>query len=182
MLKQFFTDLVQRHFISDLGFDDRRAAGYVAGVLARFAHVDELYRIRNARGKRLEDVGEMLLESNPLLGASSFDREREVRKHIGDYTLFFAGIFPERIAWLRNRGASRGRPDAFVDYIQAGRESYYIVSRFDQFEYRQEAPLFRRLSETFELCVYGLNQVRRELERMQANCYRRMHDALDAGA
>jgi hypothetical protein len=123
----------------------------------------------------------MLLESNPLLGARSFDRERELRRHIGDYALFFAGIFPERVAWIRTRGASRGRLDAFIDDIQAGKESYRVVSCFDQFEYRDEAPLFRRLSDTFELCVYGLNQVKRDLERRQAECYRQMRDALDAG-
>ena len=40
----------------------------------------------------------MVLESNPVYGpAPSFDRERQVRKHIGDYTLFFTGMFPESI-------------------------------------------------------------------------------------
>src|SRR5437899_6632116 len=48
-------------------------------------------------GRRLEDVGEMLIESNPLLGAASFGREREVRKHVGDYTLFLTGLFPEHL-------------------------------------------------------------------------------------
>jgi len=38
----------------------------------------------------------MLIESDPIYGpAPSFDRERQVRKHIGDYTLFYAGMFPE---------------------------------------------------------------------------------------
>jgi hypothetical protein len=42
----------------------------------------------------------MLVESNPMLDAPSFEREREVRKHIGDYTLFLTGIFPEYVATL----------------------------------------------------------------------------------
>jgi len=45
----------------------------------------------------------MLIESNPLLEATSFGREREVRKHVGDYTLFVTGLFPESVA-----RASRG--------------------------------------------------------------------------
>ena len=46
----------------------------------------------------------MLLESNPVFGpAPSFDRERQVRKHIGDYTLFFTGMFPESINHLHLR-------------------------------------------------------------------------------
>jgi hypothetical protein len=62
-------------------------------MLAAFVRVDNLYRIRNAQGRRLADVGEMLIESNPLLMATSFDREREVRKHVGDYTLLCRGCF-----------------------------------------------------------------------------------------
>ena len=42
----------------------------------------------------------MLLESDPIFGeaATSFDRERQVRKHIGDFTLFDIGMFPEAIS------------------------------------------------------------------------------------
>ena len=70
--------------------------------------------------------------------------------------------------------------DAFVDYVKAGKESYAIVSSFDQFEYRDEAPLFRQLSENFELAVYGLNLVRQDLERLQGERYRRLQATLDS--
>ena len=52
--------------------------------------------------------------------------------------------------------------------VQAGKESYYIVSQFDLFEYAQEAPFFARLSGSFEACIYGLNMVRGELDRRKA--------------
>ena len=32
--------------------------------------------------------------------------------------------------------------DSFFEMVQAGKESYYIVSQFDLFEYAQEAPFF----------------------------------------
>ena len=50
--------------------------------------------------------------------------------------------------------------DSFFEMVQAGKESYYIVSQFDLFEYAQEAPFFARLSGSFEACIYGLNMVR----------------------
>jgi len=162
-LRRLFGELVRRHFQDDAGI-----AHYVSGLLVDFVHVDNFYRIRNARGRRLEDVGEMLIESNPLLEARSFDRERAVRKHIGDYTLFLTGLFPEYVGSLPRRGL---RLDSMVDYVKAGKESYRIVSYFDQFEYRSEAPLFRRLSESFELRVYGLNLVKQDLEREQRERY-----------
>jgi hypothetical protein len=169
-LRRFFTPLVRRHVPGDPA-----VAEYVSGVLADFAHVDRLYRIRDSKGRRLEDVGEMLLESNPLLEARSFDRERLVRKHIGDYTLFLAGVFPEYVATLPRRGL---RLDSLVDYIQAGKESYRIVAAFDLFEYRGEAPLFRKLADKFERCVYGLNLAKRELEATQQESYRRWRRTL----
>jgi hypothetical protein len=46
-------------------------------------------------------------------------------------------------------------------------ESYGVVSAFDQFEYCQVAPLFRRMAESFEYCVYGLNRVKSGLEALR---------------
>ena len=170
-LRRLFASLVEHRLRSDAHIRDSAVTEYVSALLTSFTHIDNLYRIRNARGKRLEEVGEMLIESNPLLDGRSFDREREVRKHVGDFTLFFAGLFPEYVASLPRRSL---RLDAFIDYVEAGKESYRIVSCFDQFEYRREAPVFRRLADGFEACVYGLNLVKRDLEGMQHDAWRRV--------
>ncbi len=164
-LQQLFLELVYRHYSDDLGLRDSAVCHYVAGVLSDFYESESLYKIRNAQGRPLNDVGEMLLESDPVYGpAASFDRERQVRKHIGDYTLFFTGMFPESINHFRQR---RQRLENFVDFLKAGKESYYIVSKFDQFEYAKVAPLFARLAEDFERCVVGLNMVKNDLQEMQ---------------
>ena len=179
-LRNFLGELVWRHFFEDVRLEEPQVATYVTALLADFARTENLYRIRNALGKRLEDVAAMLAESNPLLDAASFDREREVRKHVGDYTLFMTGLFPESVARARRRQQSR--VDAFVNFVQAGKESYAIVSSFDQFEYREEAPVFRRLSENFELCVVGLNLVKQDLEEFQRESYQRLKHALDGSS
>jgi hypothetical protein len=163
-LRRLFAGLVHREINAD-----PEMAAYVANLLVDFTHIDRLYRFRNARGKRLEEVGEMLVESNPLLDAPSFAREREVRKHIGDFTLFLTGMFPEYVAALPRRGL---RLDSVVDYVKAGKESYRVVAAFDQFEYRHAAPLFRRLADQFEYCVYGLNQVKSRLAALRQEQYR----------
>ena len=175
-LRRFFAEVVARRFDADLRLPDPRLAAYVSGQLVEFLHVDSLYRIRDARGRRLEDVGEMLLESNPLLGADSFDREREVRKHVGDYVLFMTGLFPESLSG--HQRFRQMRLDVFVDYMKAGKESYRVVSAFDQFEYAEEAPFFRKLAENFELCVFGLNLVKQDLERLQRQYYHGLREIL----
>jgi hypothetical protein len=164
-LQQLFIELVGRHYAEAIGIRDPQVVGYVAHLLAEFCEAEQLFKIRNVAGRPLNDVGEMLLESDPIYGpAPSFDRERQVRKHIGDYTLFFAGMFPESINHYRLR---RQRLESFVEWVRAGKESYYIVSKFEFFEYAKVAPLFAQLSQKFEECVYGLNMVKNELTEMQ---------------
>jgi len=88
---------------------------------------------------------------------------REVYRHIGDFTLFWTGVYPEALKRLR----SVLTKDHFIDYCEQGKRSYYIASTFADEPYREEAPILRRLSNEFELCAYGLNEVRREWERTQ---------------
>jgi len=175
-LQQLFIELVGRHYAEEIGLRDPQIVNYVAHLMAEFCDAEELFRIRNAGGRPLTDVGEMLVESNPIFGpAPSFDRERQVRKHIGDYTLFFTGMFPESINHFRLR---RNRTENFVDWIKAGKESYYIVSKFEHFEYAKVAPLFANLSQNFEQCVYGLNLVKNELQEMQHPIAQRANELL----
>ena len=131
---------------------------YLSLLLARFVHIDALHRLHAGSGKTLEEVADMLMEAEAMPPGRT---SREVHRHIGDYTLFWTGVYPEALRRLR----SVLRKDHFVDYCNQGKRSYFIASTFADAPYREEAPVLRRLSEEFELCAYGLNQVRREWER-----------------
>ena len=173
-LQELFTALIHHHFERDLGLCDSTVQDYVANILTEFCKCEQLFKIRDANNRILHDVGEMMLEADPVYGpAPSFDRERQVRKHIGDYTLFLSGMFPESINHYRLR---RARLENFIDFVKAGKESYYIVSKFDQFEYANLAPLFAKLAREFESCVYGLNLVKSDLEEMQHPIARRANE------
>jgi len=163
-LQRFFQEVVERNY-GGVGVRNSEVHAYVANLLAEFCDAETLFKIRNAEGRCLGDLGEMLLESDPVYGpAPSFDRERQVRKHIGDYSLFFTGMFPEGLNHHRLRHC---RTEGLLDFVKAGKESYYIVSKFEHFEYAKVAPLFRKMSQEFENLVYGLNQVKNELEELQ---------------
>ena len=175
-LQQFFLEMVGKHYAEEIGLRDPQVIGYVAHLLTEFCDAEQLFKIRDLAGRPLDDVGEMLMESDPVFGpAPSFDRERQVRKHIGDYSLFFAGMFPESINHFRLR---KQRMESFVDLMKAGKESYYIVSKFEYFEYAKVAPLFAQLSNRFEQCVFGLNRVKNELQEMQHPVVRRTQELL----
>ncbi|HZT78993.1 MAG TPA: hypothetical protein VFA26_02125 [Gemmataceae bacterium] len=160
-LRRLFAGLTEQTFLVTLGIGDPPLVDYLSELLARFIHVDAIYRLRDATGRRLEEVAEMMLEAEALPAEGR--TRREVHRHIGDFTLFWTGVYPEVLDRLR----SAFRKDHFIDYCEQGKRSYWIASTFDDEPYREEAPVLRRLSGQFELCAYGLNQVRREWERQQ---------------
>lgn len=165
-LVRLFARLTEENFARHLGWPDAEVIGYVTDVLTDFVHIDQLYKIRNAQGRRVEEVAEMLYEGDLLHRAESVEREREVHKHVGDYTMFMAGVFPEFLHRLKTARVVVS-PDALFDFIQVGKCSYRIVSDFTYGPFGSSAPLFRKLSENFELCVYGLGHVRADLDRLR---------------
>ena len=55
-LRDLFCVLTERSFVETLGWPDLNVTEYVSNLLVEFAHSDNLYRIRNYRGKRLDAV------------------------------------------------------------------------------------------------------------------------------
>src|SRR5271163_1174835 len=87
-LRQLFEELVGRHYAEEIGIRDPQVVSYVSHLLAEFCEADQLFKIHDTTNRPLADLGEMLLESDPIYGpAPSFARERQVRKHIGAYAL-----------------------------------------------------------------------------------------------
>ncbi len=164
-LEPFFQQAVRNSYEGRLGLNDPDVTGYVAHMLCEFSDADNLYRVRDEAGRPIKELTEMMQASDPVHGtATSFDAERALRKHIGDYALFVAGMYPEAIGSSRRQ---RNQQPSLGELIHAGKESYFIVSQFNLFEYEQEAPMFARLSDRFEKCILGLTLVREELGRHQ---------------
>ena len=156
-LHRFFFGLTEHAFCCRMGIADPPLTDYVAGLLVRFVRCDAMYRVRDLVGRRLDEVAEMLLEAENRVGVA----RREVHRHVGDVALFWTGVYPEALPKLR----STSRKDYFVDYCSQGKRSYLIASTIPADEDAPRPEVLRRLSEQFELCVYGLGEVRREWER-----------------
>jgi hypothetical protein len=140
-----------------LGVADPPLLDYISKLLARFVHCDAIYKVRSLSGNRLDQVADMLVEADARIGES----KREVHRHIGDYTLFWTGVFPEAVRRMR----SPLRRDSLVDYCRECKRAYYIASTIRVVDRDEETDVLHRLSHDFELCMYGLNEVRREWER-----------------
>jgi hypothetical protein len=85
---------------------------------------------------------------------------QKVHRHIGDFTLFWTGVYPEVADGMRRSGK-----DALIDYHEQGKRAYWIASTIPVEREAASPDVFKRLSENFELCVYGLGEVRRQWEQ-----------------
>jgi hypothetical protein len=156
-LERFFEGLAEYAFETRLGIADPPLVDYLADMLARFVRYDAIYAIRSLTGRRMDEVVDMLAEAQLRVGSA----RREIHRHIGDFTLFWTGVYPE--ALLRLRGTDR--KDYMVDYCEQGKRAYYIASTIPTADDPPPSDVLERLSQEFEVCVRGLGEIRREWER-----------------
>jgi hypothetical protein len=165
-LESFFHRAVRNSFIDKVGLNDPEIVDYVAHMLWEFSEPNQLHRLKDSRGRRIENIVEMLKAADPVYGtAASFDEERSVRKYLGDYALYVAGMQLDVMESAPNYQSDRAIVD---DLIRLGKQSYFIVSKFDLFEYEKEAALFARLSGCLDRCVLGIALVRDELNERRS--------------
>ncbi|GIV01528.1 MAG: hypothetical protein KatS3mg015_0358 [Fimbriimonadales bacterium] len=156
-LRELFLKLVQEAMRTSLGDADEPAEEYIASVVMRFAHLDAAKL--KARDREISDLVEMIEAGDIRLSAQSFDDERRAHKHIGDYLLFWEGVYPEHLRLLRREGRAAG----LIDPLRQGSHSYYVVSTFRFGDYADEADLFERLSEGFADYLRALRSLRARL-------------------
>jgi hypothetical protein len=156
-VQRYFAGLAENTFQSELGVVDPLLIDYVSDLLVRFVRSDVVHRIRSVTGRPLMSVTEMASEAAQRMG----DARRELYRHIGDFTLFWAGVYPEAL-----RSHPTAGDNQFNDYCAQGKRSYHLASQleWDNAELQEEAFLLERLSNQFELCCYGLREVRRQWE------------------
>ena len=162
-LRRMFAGLAEHAFFSHLGVADPPLIDYLSALLTRFVHNDDVYRLRGAAGRPLTELAEMVIEAERLPAGGR--TQRDYYCHIGDFALFWTGVYPEAVERLRSRAGK----DALVSYTAQGKRGYLLTSRMEEEQHHDaEAGLFRRLSEQFEVCAVGLRKVREELTELRA--------------
>jgi hypothetical protein len=160
-LHDYFAGIAEYAFQTRVGIADPPLIDYISDLLTRFIRSDALYPVRNLGGRRLNEVGLMLAEAEARIG----DARREVHRHIGDFTLFWTGVYPEA---LGHTGSSE-QGDRFVDFCEHGKRAYHIASQIPADDTPVHNELLERLSREFEICALGLNEARKEWERRDAD-------------
>jgi hypothetical protein len=152
-LRRFFDRAIRASF-HDLALHDEPAADYLADLLTRFARTEQLLP-RGIATPRLETVVDMLLDIQaawqPDEAHFQPEHEVEVRRHIGDYTLFMTGLFRERVERIASTRY----------YISQGKRAYQFVSEHARASRRRQPAPYGRLAERFEGYAGALDYARR---------------------
>ncbi len=150
-IRSFFRTLTERG-MGEINIRDEASLRYVSGLLLDFMRMEELYRVRDENGQRVDHLSDLLVLAEET--ADPVGR-LDQHKHVGDRTLFMLGLFPE--SFERGR-----RPLSAQFYARQGQRSYGIVADLAWIQPRP-AP-FRRLAESFDQYVQGLNWVKLYLQ------------------
>jgi len=140
-----------RHVLKQTGLDDRNVADYVAELLTEFSRQERTRCIIRGQLQPMDYFVEMLAALQTADDYTAFC----LRAHIGNHSLFFSGVFPERI---RARAEQRGYPGLGY-YRELGRASFRAASHHrlaNEFELNR---IFDVLSSRFEPTRLALNDL-----------------------
>jgi hypothetical protein len=160
-LRKLFAGLVEQAFMVEIGICDPALTDYLGDMLTDFIHVDRIYRLRTLDHQIIREISRM--EADAALGGevNETHRRRLVNKYIGDFTLFWSGVYPESLRRPRVAGV-----DPLDVYLRQGKRSYGIAGELTAAEDQPPAAVLQQLSEQFEYCVHGLRLVRAGWERL----------------
>ncbi len=151
-LSLYFYVLI-RHALRHFGMERVEISDYLASMLAEFSRPGRAEMISESSQKEYRYLIDMLAE---LLEAANAEQEFQIQSHIGNYSMFLAGVFPDYIY----KRATYGRPAPDVSYYeQVGSSGYQQASR------HRAAEKFN-LTEVFSVLGNHFSEIRRALNYM----------------
>ena len=158
-IHRFFAGITEFTFQTRLGVADPPLLDYLSDLLSRYCRSDHVFSLRDVEGNKLTSLADMLRESEFRDG----EARKAIHRQIGDFTLFWGGVFPE--ALKRMQGSDK--VDHLLDYRTYGKKAYAAAARLSSYQVGEtDAEVLSRLAEEYDLCLYGLGEVRREWEHL----------------
>ena len=147
----FYFYVLVRQVLRRSGIDDRAVADYVAELLTEFSSHERTRCVVPGHDKPLDYMFEMLEALRTADERTGF----YIRAHIGNQSLFFTGVFANRI---RYRCERRGFPDLSY-YEGLGRMNYRAASGHRLAQKYDLGQIFETLSERFKPTRLALNDL-----------------------
>ncbi len=153
---QFFFYILTRHALKGAGLEDRALCDYLASLLDQFTRTARLGGPGGdqAAQKGALYVSDLLLALREASPAQAF----LLRTHVGNYSLFLTGMFPENIERRRRRGA----PGCSF-YEEMGRSSYRAVADHQTARRWGLSDIFKDLAGQFHEVRLALNDLAERL-------------------
>ncbi|MFQ5938336.1 MAG: hypothetical protein ACE5LB_18190 [Acidiferrobacterales bacterium] len=151
----FFNVLLRRSVDNPRTANDRKVINYIANLLSLFVKAERLYRIHRGDSQTYEYLVDMIEE------AARADTHRQflVYSHIGNYTLWLTGLFPE---WLEYRRRYKRRPVDVSFFTNSGRAYFERAASHPLAQEYGLNDVFLRLAMMFDHYKSGLNHMARE--------------------
>jgi hypothetical protein len=143
--------ILVRNVFRGSGLNEREVADYVAEVLAEFSQTHRTQMRANRHGPCTDYFVDMLAALKTADDITSFF----IRAHMGNYSLFLSGVFPDHI---RMRTERKGAPDIRY-YEEIGRSSFRAASDHRLAHKYDVAEIFSTLSERFQTTRRALNDL-----------------------
>lgn len=148
---RFYFYVLVRHALLHAGLQERALADYVAEVLTEFTLSERSRCAAPGEQASLEYLFEMLAALKTADERTAFS----IRAHIGNYSLFLTGVFPERI---KARSEARGFPD--LRYYETLGRTQFLAASDHRLALRFElADIFSTLGERFAAARRALNDM-----------------------
>ena len=147
----FYFYILVRQVFRRSGIAERGVADYVAELLSEFSRAERTQCVVRGQTAPVEYFFEMLAALQTVDDSTRFS----IRAHIGNYSLFLSGIFPERI---RFRAERKGFPSLRY-YEDLGRANYRVASDHRLAQEYELAGIFNILSERFQDTRRALNDL-----------------------
>lgn len=148
-----FAYVAVRHTLLAGGVDDRDLADYLAALLLEFGAHDRHTRVRGTDDESYHYLTDIVADMAGHDDAG--ERAFLLQVHLGNYSLWLAGLFPDYIAARRTRA---GGPD-LPYYDELGRHGYDLASRHQLAERFGVATIFRAAADRFPTLRAAFNRL-----------------------
>lgn len=157
---QFYFYILTRRVLKETGIANRHLADYVASLLEAFSRTARLNSPVAAGGNPVEYISDMLLALRNASPVQTF----LIRAHVGNYSLFLCGIFPESVQRRRERGAPN-----FSFYEEMGRLNYNVVASHSVARTADLSSIYEALAADFHPIRLALNHLSDRLLNLDAD-------------
>lgn len=145
-----------RHSLLDVGVHDPAVADYFASLLREFGIRRRAFQVDDVDDQEHRYLVDILADLSSSTGARQF----KVSVHLGNYAVWLAGVFPERVAAQQIR---RGGPD--LSYYEAlGGRGFAEASEHQLAELTGLEDVLRTASERVHEVRIALNRVSAQLD------------------